>query len=80
VDSAAEILSAVPVQFYCKFPLRDFTAHPLSTDLVLVTYVSEVLYEKWMAAYRSSFWIRTLQHWQLRFHQATPLDLAHIPE
>jgi hypothetical protein len=54
-------------------PLPDFSAHPLSADVVQVTYRSEVTYEGVVErGRRSSIWSRAADGWVLRFHQGTP--------
>ena len=53
--------------------LHDIAVRPLSGDLALVTYVSEVRYPagtEW--SNRSSIWDRSSGAWQVRFHQGTP--------
>ncbi|MEZ5778781.1 MAG: nuclear transport factor 2 family protein [Paracoccaceae bacterium] len=54
--------------------LHDLTLLPLSQDLVLVTYMSEVRRPggtEW--GNRSSIWDRSSGAWQLRFHQGTAI-------
>lgn len=58
--------------------LHDLTTHTLSSDLALVTYISEVRRPEgtdW--ANRSSLWDRSSGRWQLRFHQGTPCETYH---
>jgi hypothetical protein len=53
--------------------LRDLRVRPLATDVVLVTYISELHdADRVVAANRSSIWTRTEGQWRLRFHQGTP--------
>jgi hypothetical protein len=55
--------------------LHDIACRPLSADLALVTYVSEVRYPsgtEW--SNRSSIWDRSSGEWQVRFHQGTPCE------
>jgi hypothetical protein len=55
--------------------LHDIALRPLSADLALVTYVSEVRYPagtEW--SNRSSVWDRSSGAWQVRFHQGTPCE------
>lgn len=55
--------------------LEDVEAHPLGTDVALVTYTSVETYEgEEQLANRSSLWSRTEDGWQLLFHQATPVQ------
>src|SRR3954470_10666605 len=42
-----------------KLPLEAFQVHPIAEDVVLVTYVSELLYEEIQRCNRSSIWIKT---------------------
>ncbi|MAV92069.1 MAG: hypothetical protein CL676_11670 [Bdellovibrionaceae bacterium] len=56
-----------------KLPLQDFKIHPLDSKNVLITYISEVLYEELERANRCSVWSLTPDGWQLRFHQGTPI-------
>lgn len=56
------------------FPFDDFTAEPLSDDVVLVTYENTVTSNGTaQRARRSSIWIRSDTAWKLRFQQATTL-------
>jgi hypothetical protein len=68
-----EAVSALPHEINAKLPLKNFNAHPITNDIVLVTYVSEVQYDTLEVTNRSSLWIRTPAGWQLRFHQGTPI-------
>lgn len=55
--------------------LHDLRAQPVSDDLCLLRYRSEVAYPsgtEW--AERSSLWDAASGHWQLRFHQGTPIE------
>ncbi|MFC1900131.1 DUF4440 domain-containing protein [Chloroflexota bacterium] len=55
-----------------KLPLKDFAAHFVSENVILVTYISEVEYDTIEIRNRSSLWVKTPAGWQLRFHQGTP--------
>lgn len=56
-------------------PLQGLQIRPLSKDVVLVTYMSEVKYAGVAElARRSSLWSRTADGWELRFHQGTPFS------
>ncbi|MEJ2487716.1 MAG: DUF4440 domain-containing protein [Anaerolineales bacterium] len=57
-----------------QLPLKDFKVHPIRPDVVLVTYISEVMYVKLLIGNRSSLWVRTPDGWQLKFHQGTPVE------
>ena len=67
-------LSAPMQEIPSQFPLKNFKVHPITTDSVLVTYISEVRYEEIEFANRSSIWIKQDGTWKLRFHQGTPVD------
>lgn len=57
-----------------RLPLQNFRIHVLDTNNVLVTYISEVQYDKLEKANRCSVWSRINDSWQLRFHQGTPTE------
>jgi hypothetical protein len=65
----------VPVQaINAKFPLKNFAVHPITEDVVQVTYVSEVTDGGQMeVGNRSSIWVKTGEGYKLRFHQGTPV-------
>ena len=68
-------LSAPAQEINAKLPLRNFNAHRISDNVVLVAYVSEVLSNDGLQiGNRSSLWIKTGPVWQLRFHQGTPVN------
>ena len=56
-----------------KVPLKNFAIHSVSKDTVLTTYISEVENKELEIGNRSSLWIKTINGWQLRFHQGTAL-------
>ncbi len=62
---------AVKAEENIKATLKDFQVHPLTEDIVLITYVSEVKYDEMEIGNRSSLWIKTSNGWQIRFHQGT---------
>ncbi len=71
----AEMLAAPNAAQDVQAVLHDIAVRPLSTDLALVTYVSEVRYPagtEW--SNRSSVWDRASGAWQVRFHQGTPCE------
>lgn len=54
-------------------PLPNFHARYLASDVVQVTYVSEVFRDdETVRSNRSSIWSRINGKWRLRFHQGTP--------
>jgi hypothetical protein len=73
VFTREEILQTPYMEVRCKLPLHNFKVHALSQEIVLTTYISEVLYEEWEYANRSSIWMKTKLGWQIRFHQGTPV-------
>ncbi len=73
VYQRADTLAIKPQEIKAKLPLKNFAIHLISQDVVLVTYISEVEYEKVEVGNRSSIWSKTEGRWQLRFHQGTPV-------
>ncbi len=66
---------AIPLQeIKARLPLKDFSVHSVDTNVFLVTYISEVMYDKLQIGNRSSLWLKTPAGWRLRFHQGTPMD------
>ncbi len=73
-----ETLSAPSQTIHAVLPLKDFTVHLIETNVVLVTYVSEVTYGDVIEyGRRSSLWSKSIDGWQLRFHQGTPIPQEH---
>lgn len=73
--SRDDILSGMDQQPDVVTRLHDMQSHELTPEITLVTYISEVRYDRgteW--ANRSSVWDRSSGRWQLRFHQGTPID------
>jgi hypothetical protein len=70
-----EVLNVPPQEIKARLPLREFKAHPLTNDVALVTYVSEVLSGELLIGNRSSLWVRTPTGWRIVFHQGTPAAL-----
>jgi hypothetical protein len=68
-----ETLAVPPQEIDVRLPLKNFAVHSIASNVVLVTYVSEVRYEEVEVGNRSSLWSRTDGGWQLRFHQGTPV-------
>lgn len=56
-----------------ELPLKNFEVHEIDNNVVLVTYVSRVMYEELEIANRSSIWVKSRDGWQIRFHQGTPV-------
>lgn len=54
-----------------KLPFENFEIIALSTDVVQITYISEVQYDERQVCNRSSIWVKTADGWKLRFHQGT---------
>jgi hypothetical protein len=68
------VFGARPQVINAKFPLKNFKVEMIAENVALVTYISEVTYEKVEVGNRSSIWIKTPNGWQLRFHQGTPVE------
>jgi hypothetical protein len=68
------LYGARPQVINAKFPLKNFKVEMIAENVALVTYISEVTYEKVEVGNRSSIWIKTPKGWQLRFHQGTPVE------
>ena len=66
-----ETLNAPPQKINARLPLKNFQVHPISDDVALVTYISEVADDELEIANRSSLWRKTETGWQLVFHQGT---------
>jgi hypothetical protein len=67
-----EVLNVPMQEIKARLPLRDFKVHPLTDDVALVTYISEVATEELLVGNRSSLWVRTPSGWRIAFHQGTP--------
>ena len=61
-----------PQTINIKFPLKNFSIALIDTNVALVTYISEVMYEKMEVANRSSIWLKNADGWKIKFHQGTP--------
>ncbi len=72
VYARKDILDALPQEIKARLPLKHFKAHPITEDVVLVTYISETVNDEVKIGNRSSIWMKTAKGWQLRFHQGTP--------
>ena len=68
-----ETLSVPFQEIKARIPLKDFSVHVVDTNVFLVTYVSEVMYDRLEMGNRSSLWLKTPAGWKLRFHQGTPI-------
>ena len=68
----AAILADPQAEIRATLPLAQFRVEPLTPDVVLVHYVSEVQYDELEVANRTSVWVRVDAEWRLRFHQGTP--------
>lgn len=68
-----EIMAAPPEAFAAVLPLKDLSVRLVTSEVALVTYVSESIEANVLdVANRSSLWIARPGGWQLRFHQGTP--------
>ncbi|HQT90569.1 MAG TPA: DUF4440 domain-containing protein [Candidatus Kryptobacter bacterium] len=70
-----EVINLPPQEIKARLPLRDFRVHPLTDDVALVTYISEVVSGELLVGNRSSLWVRTPSGWQIVFHQGTPVTV-----
>ncbi len=61
-----------PQVINAKLPLKNFHITVIDKDVVLITYISEVMYDKLEIANRSSIWSKIAGEWRMRFHQGTP--------
>ncbi len=68
-----ETLSAPRRAINAKLPLKDLRVQAIRTDVVLITYVSEVISGEPQKANRSSIWTKENGEWRILFHQGTPL-------
>jgi glyoxylase I family protein len=67
------ILPLLHAPSVAEISIDDFSAVPLATDVVLVTYRMTAI-ERGSAtvvALRSSVWVRRAGRWRIRFHQGT---------
>ena len=74
--SRKDLLSEMdPMPFNATLPLQTFQARHLAPDVVLVTYISEMILDSiTKKAKRSSIWSYNDGAWRLRFHHGTPLS------
>lgn len=61
-----------PQEIKVTLPLKNFAITLLDNNIALVTYASEVMYEKMEISNRSSIWLKSEAGWQITFHQGTP--------
>ena len=66
-----DTLSAPAQDIKVRLPLRDFKVHPITENVLLVTYVTEAFADELEVGNRSSIWVKTSKGWRLRFHQGT---------
>jgi len=73
----SEIINSPKRPINAVFPLQSFTVRPLSDNVALVTYNSQVAFHgQCEYGRRSSIWSRLGDGWVLRFHQGTPYDAS----
>jgi hypothetical protein len=73
VYDRAAILGMPPERIDADIPLPDLRVASVGEGVALVTYTSRVSSDGTiLVGNRSSLWLRTLEGWQLRFHQGTP--------
>lgn len=73
IHTRQEILSTPSQSIRAVMPLQGFKITPVSQDVVMITYVSE-LHPDPLRANRSSLWMWRDERWQLFFHQGTPVN------
>lgn len=70
------LLQPSATEIEVDFPFDSFNVEALADDVVLVTYENTVHANGTTErARRSSVWVKTAGEWQLRFMQATTLDV-----
>ncbi|QQR84024.1 nuclear transport factor 2 family protein [Candidatus Peregrinibacteria bacterium] len=69
-----ETLSAKAEPIKATLPLPQFKIHPITDEVFLITYVSEVQYGELERANRSSLWRKINDSWKLQFHQGTAIN------
>ncbi|MCL4540123.1 MAG: DUF4440 domain-containing protein [Bacteroidetes bacterium] len=70
-----ETLTVPDQEINACLPLADFRVIQITSEVVLITYTSEVKYNRAvLVGNRSSIWVKTEKGWQLRFHQGTPVE------
>lgn len=70
-----DILDRLPTEDgKTRIEARDFRAHSLSSDIILVTYISRRISEDATSHefLRSSVWKKHGESWKMEFHQGTP--------
>jgi hypothetical protein len=65
------ILAQLATENPAEITSRDYTCHPLSPDVILLTYISETPTQRVL---RSSLWRLEDEQWRLIFHQGTPIS------
>lgn len=73
IYTRAECLAIPAQKIGAKFPLREFHINELTSEVVQVTYISEIVGAngKTHLGNRSSLWQKSDGRWQLKFHQGT---------
>lgn len=73
-----QILNHLETEVHFEAAMCDFDAIELAAGAVLVTYRITTLRsgEKAAQSLRSSIWIKRDDHWQMLFHQGTPITLG----
>lgn len=75
IHKRADTLAHKSEPINATFPLKNFTVHEITADVVLITYVSEVQYDEEIeVGNRSSLWIKQGDTYQLKFHQGTVVN------
>jgi hypothetical protein len=72
----SDVVEQLPHQTFTQRTISEFTVKQLSEDAALVTYRCQTSandQRRSTISLRSSIWRRTGEHWQMVFHQGTPL-------
>lgn len=76
IYSRAQVIESTdnPEEILVQFPLGDFQVKKINNDVLLVTYISTVVYETTEVSNRSSIWCKYGDEWRIKFHQGTPTE------
>ena len=70
--SRADVLETPEQPIDAALPLEGFVARLVGGNVAIVTYISEVRYDRGERANRTSIWRWDGERWVLEFHQGTP--------
>ena len=70
----AQIMAVLQVEVGVRYSLADFEVRELTPGVVLATYRTRCTAQgEVKQALRSSIWMLVKEHWQMVFHQGTPM-------